>query len=134
MQFILAGNYTQADFQVSHQYEADNLTIDNTITTTSTANAVPAFSTQDTVANFHPGDNVTLWGFVPGSSTLAWAANEGAAGYTSATIHSAFAGAGTAVNGSVTFDGLSLADAQGKVSLTPGGVGGRSYLYAHYNG
>ena len=45
-----------------------------------------------------------------------------------------FAGAGTAVNGSVTFAGLSLADAQGKITLTPGSVGGRSYLYAHYDG
>ena len=228
-QFTLAGNYTQADFQITHQYEADNLTIDNIITTTSTANAIPAFSIQDTVikaastsagqqytgpvnylqsqyiwasadganvatnlpdvflqggagndalvasagsnvldgglgsnfvtgasgadggrdtvfldgtagtswdtvANFHPGDSVTLWGFVPGTSTLAWAANEGAAGHTGATIHSAFAGAGTAVNGSVTFAGLSLADAQSKVTLTPGSAGGRSYLYAHYNG
>ncbi len=93
-----------------------------------------AGTTWDTVANFHPGDSVTLWGFVPGSSTLAWAAGEGAAGHTGATIHSAFAGAGTAVNGSVTFAGLSLADAQSRISLTPGSVGGRSYLYAHFNG
>lgn len=41
-----------------------------------------AGATWDTVANFHPGDSVTLWGFVPGTSTLAWAANEGAARHT----------------------------------------------------
>ena len=231
--FILAGNYTQADFQITRQQTGSqpgsDLYSDNIITTTSTANAVPAFSTLDTVtqaaassagqqytgpvnylqsqyiwasadsvnigahlpdvfleggagndalsasagsnvldggfgsnfltgasgadggrdtffldgtagttwdtiANFHPGDSVTLWGFVPGQSTLAWAANEGAAGHAGATIHSAFTGAGTAVSGTVTFDGFRLADAQAKVSLTPGSAGGRSYLYAHYNG
>ena len=42
-------------------------------------------------------------------------------------------GAGTPINGSLTFAGLGLADAQGKLSLTPGTVGGRSYLYVHYN-
>lgn len=233
VQFTLAGNYTQADFQITRQQTGSDLvsslSSDNIITTTSTANAIPAFSTQDTatgakassagqqytgpvnylqsqyiwagadsvnvatnlpdtfiqggagndalsassgsnvldggfgsnfltgasgadggrdtffldgsagtswdtLANFHPGDSVTLWGFVQGTSTLAWAANEGAAGHTGATIHSAFAGAGAAVNGSVTFAGLSLADAQSKISLTPGSAGGRSYLYAHYNG
>ncbi len=77
---------------------------------------------------------MTLWGFVPGQSTLAWAANDGMPGYTGATIHLAFAGAGSPINGSVSFVGLSLADAQNKLSLTPGSVGGRSYLSAHYNG
>jgi len=56
------------------------------------------------------------------------------AGYTGATLHSAFAGAGTAVNGSVTFAGLSRADSQSKLSVTPGNAGGRSYLSLHYNG
>ncbi len=93
-----------------------------------------AGTTWDTIANFHPGDSVTLWGYVPGQSATVWGANEGAAGHTGATIHAAFAGAGTAVNGSVTFAGLGLADAQSKITLTPGTAGGRSYLYAHYNG
>lgn len=93
-----------------------------------------AGTTWDTIANLHAGDSVTLWAFVPGQSTLAWAANEGVPGYTGATIHAAFAGAGAPINGSVTFAGLSFADAQGKLSLTPGSVGGRSYLYAQYNG
>ena len=92
-----------------------------------------AGTTWDTLANFHPGDSATLWGFVPGQSAAIWGANEGAAGHTGATIHAAFAGAGTAVNGSLTFAGLSLADAQSKLSLTPGNAGGRSYLYVHYD-
>ena len=93
-----------------------------------------AGTTGDTIVNFHPGDSAILWGFVPGTSAFTWAGNEGAAGHTGATIHAAFAGAGAAINGSLTFAGLSLADAQGKLSLTPGSVGGRSYLYVHYNG
>ena len=92
-----------------------------------------AGTTWDTLANFHPGDSATLWGYVPGQSAMIWAANEGAAGHTGATIHAAFAGAGTAINGSLTFAGLGLADAQSKLSLTPGTAGGRSYLYVHYN-
>jgi len=91
-------------------------------------------TTWDTIVNFHPGDSVTLWGFVSGKSTQAWAADEGVAGYTGATFHSAFAGAGTAVNGSVTFAGLTFADSQSKLSVTPGNAGGRSYLSLHYNG
>jgi len=93
-----------------------------------------AGTTWDTIANFHPGDSATLWGFVPGQSAMIWGANEGAAGYAGATIHAAFAGAGTSINGSLTFAGLSLADAQSKLNLVPGSAGGRSYLYVHYNG
>ena len=88
--------------------------------------------TWDTVVNFHKGEGVTLWGYVPGTSAMAWAANDGTAGYTGATIHAAFNG--SAVNGSVTFAGLSLADAQSKLSVSSGTVGGRSYLYVHDNG
>ncbi len=91
-------------------------------------------TTWDTIANFHPGDSATLWGFVPGQSAMAWGANEGAAGHTGATIHAAFADIGTAINGSLTFAGLSLADAQSKLNPLPGTAGGRSYLYVHYNG
>ena len=92
-----------------------------------------AGTTWDTLVNFHPGDSATLWGFVPGQSATIWAANEGAAGRTGATIHTAFAGAGTPIHGSLTFAGPGLADAQSKLSLTPGTAGGRSYLYVHCN-
>ena len=91
-------------------------------------------TTWDTIANFHPGDSVTLWGYVPSQSVMSWAANDGTAGYTGATIHAAFAGAGTPVNGSVTFAGVSLADAQSKFTTSSGAEGGRNYLYIHYNG
>lgn len=93
-----------------------------------------AGTTWDTIMNFHPGDSATLWGYVAGTSAMLLTGNEGAAGHTGATIHAAFAGAGTAINGSLTFAGLSLADAQTKLTMTPGNAGGRSYLYVHYNG
>ena len=89
-------------------------------------------TTWDTIVNFHPGDAVTLWGFVPGQSTMSWAANDGTGGYTGATIHAATAGAGTPTNASVTFTGVSLADAQNKFALSSGTAGGIPYLYAHY--
>ncbi len=91
-------------------------------------------TTWSTLTNFHPGDAVTLWGFVGGTSTLSWAASDGAAGYQGATIHSETAGAGTGVNGSVTFAGVSLADAQSKFTTSTGSVAGNPYLYVRYTG
>ena len=75
-----------------------------------------AGTTWDTLANFHPGDSATLWGYVPGQSAMVWAANEGAPGHTGATIHAAFAGAGTPINGSLTFAGPASASLQTDVS------------------
>ncbi len=93
-----------------------------------------AGSTWSTVANFHHGDAVTIFGFVAGVSTQPWTAVDGAAGYQGATIHSELAGAGTGVNASVTFAGVSLADALGKFSVTTGVVGGTPYLNVAYTG
>ena len=90
--------------------------------------------TWDTVVNFHHGDAVTLWGFVPGQSTVSWVASDGAAGYQGATIHSSLAGAGTLVNASVTFAGESLADAQSKFTTSTGTAAGIPYLYVKYTG
>ena len=86
------------------------------------------------MVNFHHGDAVTIFGFVAGVSTDPWTAVDGAAGYQGATIHSELAGAGTGVNASVTFAGVSLADAQAKFSLTTGTVGGTPYLNVAYTG
>ena len=90
--------------------------------------------TWDTVNNFHAGDAVTLWGFVPGQSAMSWAASDGTPGYTGATIHAALAGAGTPVNGSVTFAGVSLAEAQSKFTTSTGIAGGLPYLYVKDTG
>ena len=90
--------------------------------------------TWSTVVNFHHGDAVTVWGFQAGASTLAWAGNEGAAGYQGATLHSELAGAGTGITGSATFAGLSLADVQSKLTMTTGTIGGTAYMNIAYTG
>ncbi|MBV9747846.1 MAG: hypothetical protein JO157_03420, partial [Acetobacteraceae bacterium] len=54
----------------------------------------------------------------------------GAAGYQGATIHAATAGAGTPVNASLTFAGMSLADAQSQLAISTGSANGTPYLYA----
>jgi len=90
--------------------------------------------TWSTVVNFHHGDAVTLWGFQDGVSTRPWTAVDGAAGYQGATIHSELGGAGTGVNESVTFAGISQADALAKFTVSTGSVGGSSYLYVAFTG
>lgn len=86
-------------------------------------------TTWDTLVNFHRGDAVTLWGFDGATSTYTWSENEGAAGFKGATLHAETHGPGTGVNASVTFAGLSVADAQSKLAASAGTVGGISYLY-----
>lgn len=77
---------------------------------------------------------MTIWGFQAGVSTLPWTASEGADGYKGATLHSELAGAGTGVNASATFAGISPADVQAKFTMTSGTVGGLSYLNIAYTG
>jgi len=91
-------------------------------------------TTWSTAVNFHHGDAVTFWGFDGASSTYQWAANDGAAGYQGATIHAQTAGAGTATNASLTFAGVSLADAQSRFTVSTGSVGGEHYMYVAYTG
>lgn len=91
-------------------------------------------TTWDTLVNFHGGDAVTLWGFVSGTSSYTWSENEGADGYKGATLHAETHGAGTGVNASVTFAGLSVAEAQSKLGLSTGIAGGISYLYVQNHG
>jgi hypothetical protein len=90
--------------------------------------------TWSSVVNFHHGDAVTIFGFTAGTSTLPFTASDGAAGYTGVTLHSELSGAGTGVNGSVTFAGISLEDAQTKFTISSGSVGGADYLSIAYTG
>jgi serralysin len=88
----------------------------------------------DTVVNFHGGDAVTIWGFEAGTTSITWAENEGAEGFKGATLHAETHGAGTGINASVTFAGMSVADAQSKLSTQTGNVGGSSFMYLHNDG
>ena len=92
----------------------------------------PTTTTWDTIVNFHPGDALTLWGFIPGTSATSWAASDGTANYKGVTLHASLAGADTGVDASVTFAGLSLATEQSHFAITTGMSGGLSYLYVKY--
>lgn len=80
----------------------------------------------DTVANFHAGDALTVWGWSPGSGTEMVDALDGAAGSQGATLRLANAQGGPV--SSVTFAGLS-ADQVAHLQTSTGTAGGLSYLY-----
>jgi len=90
--------------------------------------------TWDTLVNFHLGDAATLWGFEEGTSTYTWSENEGTDGFKGATLHAETHGAGTDVNASLTFAGMSVADAQSKLGMSTGTVGGTAYPYLQNHG
>lgn len=79
-----------------------------------------------TVANVHAGDTVTLWGYVPGVTTLTWTDGQGAPGYTGATLHANMLGNGSS-EASLTFAGLSVTQAQAMIAGS-GTAGGVPYL------
>ena len=83
-------------------------------------------TTWNTVANFHPGDSITLYGFTAGRSSDWWQENAGAPGYTGATLHADINGDGK-VDSSLTFTGMTLANAS-RFSLQTGNVAGSDYL------
>ena len=80
----------------------------------------------DTIVNFHPGDQVTLFGFTAGVSTYTWADNDGAPGYTGRTIHAVLSGTGP-VTASLTFAGLTAADTA-RFGLGTASISGLNYL------
>jgi len=88
----------------------------------------------DTVVNFHANDAVTIWGFQAGVSAVTWTDNDGVDGFRGATMHTEIHGLGMGVDASVTFAGLSVAEAQSRVSSATGSIGGNDYLYMHHDG
>ena len=80
----------------------------------------------DTLANFHTGDALTVWGWSPGSGTETLDALDGAMGSQGATLRLANAGGGPV--SSVTFAGLS-ADQVAHLQASTGTSGGLPYLY-----
>ena len=71
----------------------------------------------NTLRNFHAGDSATLWGFVPGISSYRWeAADFGAPGFEGATLRANIVGGagrmGDGIDASITFTGMSVAQAQ----------------------
>ena len=82
--------------------------------------------TWNTIANFHTGDSIILYGFTHGVSTQSWDANAGAAGYTGATLRLDIDGNGT-TDASLTFAGKTTADTA-HFNTQYGSVGGSNYL------
>jgi Ca2+-binding RTX toxin-like protein len=97
--------------------------------------------TWDTIVNFHPGDGITLWGYVPGvSQVVSWSNNDGAQGFQGITVHFSTRGDGV-VDASITLAGLhSVGNAAGDLPpwaatttfpyvVTTGAVDGNSYMH-----
>lgn len=87
----------------------------------------------NTIQNFHAGDAATLWGFDPSRSSFAWDANlAGASGSQGATLRANIVGghgrSGDGIDASITFAGLSVADAKSLHFATGTALAG-SYLY-----
>jgi len=66
-------------------------------------------ATWSTITDWEQGEQLSLWGWLPGISTSAWVASDGTAGWTGVTLHSDLNGDGM-VETSVTWTGRSQAD------------------------
>ena len=92
----------------------------------------------NTLRNFHAGDAATLWGFTSGVSSYRWDASEaGATGATGATLRANIVGGagrtGDGVDASITFAGLSVAQAK-SLTIVTGTQPAGSYLYIYNSG
>ena len=85
----------------------------------------------DTIRNFHAGDAVTVWGFVPGTSSYAIDATGGAPGFTGSTVRILNQGGGVAAT--ITFTGMSAAQVSG-LQVATGTQAAGSYLYFYNPG
>jgi hypothetical protein len=85
-------------------------------------------SVWDTIINFHSGDSVGVWGFVPGHSIMSWSSVEmGAPGYLGPTLLIKNDG----IQSEVTFAGASMADIN-SLSVTTGTASAGSYLHIRH--
>lgn len=103
---------------VGHARTADSFFVDPTA----------AHGPATTIVSFRPGDTVTLWGFVDGTSTLSWKSNQNFNGYRGATLHAELAGKGQGGNTTLTLAGFSMNDVRNKLDITTGTIGGNPYL------
>ena len=92
----------------------------------------------NTIINFHQGDAATIWGFNPGVSSYYWDTKlSGSQEAMGATLRANIVGGagrtGDGIDASVTFAGLSIAQAQSLVHTT-GTQGAGNYLYFYNQG
>ena len=89
----------------------------------------------NTLINFHSGDQATLFGFTAGISSYRWEANiAGAPGSQGATLRANIVGGagrtGDGIDASITFAGLSVAQAQ-NLQIVTGTVQAGNYLFIY---
>lgn len=90
----------------------------------------------NTLRNFHAGDSATLWGFTPGISSYRWEdAPAGAPGSEGATLRANIIGGtgrtGDGIDASITFTGISLAEAK-SFQIATGTQPAGSYLFLYH--
>jgi Ca2+-binding RTX toxin-like protein len=85
-------------------------------------NPGPSWST---LADFNPGDELILWGWQGNVAALQWQNGQGLAGWRGATLHAGLYGTGS--NESITFAGLTAAQATG-FEIGVGNANGTPYL------
>jgi len=83
--------------------------------------------TWGTITDFVAGEEVTLWGYRPGTSTVTTADNEGASGFQGRTFHFDLDANGS-IDASLTFSGLTAATTN-TFSMSSGTVEGNPYLH-----
>jgi serralysin len=66
-------------------------------------------TTWSTITDWEAGEQLSLWGFIPGTSTLTWQDMAGAEGYQGITLHADLDGNG-AIDTSITWAGRTAAD------------------------
>ncbi len=83
--------------------------------------------TWSTIAGFGALDDVTLWGWLDGTTRYVWDDRSGAAGFEGLTLHADLGGTGR-ITASMTFTGLTAAQ-RDQLHLVAGVVEGNSYLH-----
>lgn len=69
----------------------------------------PGTTTWSTITDWEQGEQLSLWGWHPGVSTMSWVASDGAPGFQGVTLHADLDGNGS-IDASVTWAGKSQAD------------------------
>ena len=116
----------QGGVNVLDMKQGSSFIVSGTGTDTFLLHADQAATTWNTVANFHTGDSIIIYGYTAGTSVRWWDANAGAASYTGATLRLDVDGNGT-VDSSLTFAGKTMSDTN-HYQFQTGSVGGSSYL------
>lgn len=73
-------------------------------------------TTWSTITDWQAGEQLTIWGWLPGTSTSSWSASDGTPGWTGITLHCDLNADGT-IDTSVTWSGRTQADLPAPIAL-----------------